>query len=143
MKISDYPKFESALSQGRPITFLCGAGLSVSLGDHAKGWVGWLKEGKACLSDVEAEELDRRFGSYSASELIDAASFLIEALRKNGNYTAYMDSTIAVSEYRIKSWRMPLLYLCAAGIILRQRTMISFWRKLPVWVIIHIICREK
>lgn len=94
MKISDYPKFESALSQGRPITFLCGAGLSVSLGDHAKGWVGWLKEGKACLSDVEAEELDRRFGSYSASELIDAASFLIEALRKNGNYTAYMDSTI-------------------------------------------------
>ena len=134
MKISDYPKFESALSQGRPITFLCGAGLSVSLGDHAKGWVGWLKEGKACLSDVEAEELDRRFGSYSASELIDAASFLIEALRKNGNYTA---------EYRIKSWRMPLLYLCAAGIILRQRTMISFWRKLPVWVIIHIICREK
>lgn len=94
MKISDYPKFESALSQGRPIIFLCGAGLSVSLGDHAKGWVGWLKEGKAYLSDVEAEELDRRFGSYSASELIDAASFLIEALRKNGNYTAYMDSTI-------------------------------------------------
>ena len=93
-KISDYPKFESALSQGRPIIFLCGAGLSVSLGDHAKGWVGWLKEGKAYLSDVEAEELDRRFGSYSASELIDAASFLIEALRKNGNYTAYMDSTI-------------------------------------------------
>ena len=45
MKISDYPKFESALSQGRPIIFLCGAGLSVSLGDHAKGWVGWLKEG--------------------------------------------------------------------------------------------------
>lgn len=44
MKISDYPKFESALSQGRPIIFLCGAGLSVSLGDHAKGWVGWLKE---------------------------------------------------------------------------------------------------
>lgn len=38
--------------------------------------------------------MDRRFGSYSASELIDAASFLIEALRKNGNYTAYMDSTI-------------------------------------------------
>ena len=37
MKISDYPKFESALSQGRPIIFLCGAGLSVSLGDHAKG----------------------------------------------------------------------------------------------------------
>ena len=105
MKISDYPKFESALSQGRPIIFLCGAGLSVSLGDHAKGWIGWLKEGKAYLSDVEAEELDRRFGSYSASELIDAASFLIEALR--------------------------------------QRTMISFWRKLPVWVIIHIICREK
>lgn len=94
MKISDYPKFESALSQGRPIIFLCGAGLSVSLGDHAKGWVGWLKEGKAYLSDVEAEELDRRFGSCSASELIDAASFLIEALRKNGNYTAYMDSTI-------------------------------------------------
>ena len=94
MKISDYPKFESALSQGRPIIFLCGAGLSVSLGDHAKGWVGWLKEGKAYLSDVEAEELDRRFGSYSASELIDAASFLIETLRKNGNYTAYMDSTI-------------------------------------------------
>lgn len=94
MKISDYPKFESALSQGRPIIFLCGAGLSVSLGDHAKGWIGWLKEGKAYLSDVEAEELDRRFGSYSASELIDAASFLIEALRKNGNYTAYMDSTI-------------------------------------------------
>lgn len=94
MKISDYPKFESALSQARPIIFLCGAGLSVSLGDHAKGWVGWLKEGKAYLSDVEAEKLDRRFGSYSASELIDAASFLIEALRKNGNYTAYMDSTI-------------------------------------------------
>ena len=89
-----HPKFESALSQGRPIIFLCGAGLSVSLGDHAKGWIGWLKEGKAYLSDVEAEELDRRFGSYSASELIDAASFLIEALRKNGNYTAYMDSTI-------------------------------------------------
>lgn len=143
MKISDYPKFESALSQGRPITFLCGAGLSVSLGDHAKGWVGWLKEGKACLSDVEAEELDRRFGSYSASELIDAASFLIEALRKNGNYTAYMDSTIGSLRVQNKSWRMPLLYLCAAGIILRQRTMISFWRKLPVWVIIHIICREK
>lgn len=94
MKISDYPKFESVLSQGRPIIFLCGAGLSVSLGDHAKGWVGWLKEGKAYLSDVEAEELDRRFGSYSASELIDAASFLIEALGKNGNYTAYMNSTI-------------------------------------------------
>ena len=135
-------KFESALSQGRPITFLCGAGLSVSLGDHAKGGLVGLRKANACLSDVEAEELDRRFGSYSASELIDAASFLIEALRKNGNYTAYMDSTIAVSEYRIKVGECLALFV-RCGIILRQRTMISFWRKLPVWVIIHIICREK
>ena len=142
MKISDYPKFESALSQGRPIIFLCGAGLSVSLGDHAKGWIGWLKEGKAYLSDVEAEELDRRFGSYSASELIDAASFLIEALRKNGNYTAYMDSTIG--SLRVQNKKLAnALALFVRWIILRQRTMISFWRKLPVWVIIHIICREK
>lgn len=41
MKISDYPKFENVLSQGLPIIFLFGAGLSVPLGDHAKGWVGW------------------------------------------------------------------------------------------------------
>ena len=112
MKISDYPKFESALSQGRPITFLCGAGLSVSLGDHAKGWVGWLKEGKACLSDVEAEELDRRFGSYSASELIDAASFLIEALRKMETIRLIWTLQLAVSEYRIKVGECPC-FICA------------------------------
>lgn len=46
MKISDYPKFESALSQGRPIIFLCGAGLSVSLGDHAKGGLVGLRKAK-------------------------------------------------------------------------------------------------
>ncbi len=78
-----------------------------------KGWVGWLKEGKAYLSDVEAEELDRRFGSYSASELIDAASFLIEALRKMETIRLIWTLRLAVSEYRIKSWRMPLLYFCA------------------------------
>lgn len=69
MKISDYPKFESALSQGRPIIFLCGAGLSVSLGDHAKGWIGWLKEGKAYLSDVEAEELDALYDIYRENQV--------------------------------------------------------------------------
>ena len=68
MKISDYPKFESALSQGRPIIFPLWCRFVCFIGDHAKGWIGWLKEGKAYLSDVEAEELDRRFGSYSASD---------------------------------------------------------------------------
>ena len=44
------------------IVYLCGAGASMSLGDHGLGWGNWILAGKKYLLLPEQYELDRRIG---------------------------------------------------------------------------------
>lgn len=115
MNIYDYPKFAEALCQNGPIVFLCGAGLSISLGDHAEGWVNWIRRSKTYMSTAEADTLEKKIGSFSASELINAASYCLSTLKTNGTYTAFMDSTIGNLALKNHSLANALALLARCG----------------------------
>lgn len=93
--ITDYPSLLSTLENPEKIVYLCGAGASMSLGEHRSSWAAWLGAGKTYLTSKEQHEFDTIIGSWTAKELIDAASYLLEHLKANGNYVSFMDSTIS------------------------------------------------
>lgn len=60
--ISEYPQLLNAVLSCQKIVYLCGAGASMSLGDHGLGWGNWILAGKKYLLLPEQYELDRRIG---------------------------------------------------------------------------------
>lgn len=66
----------------------------MSLGGHGLSWSNWIMAGKNSLNPDDRKELERRIGSWSAGELIDAVTFLLEKLKLSNCYTAFMDKTI-------------------------------------------------
>ena len=92
--ISAYPRLQKALETNQKIVYLCGAGASMSLGEHRLSWTNWILAGKGFLSPPECDELDRRIGAWSTDELIDAATFLLERLKAVGAYDTFMERTI-------------------------------------------------
>ena len=66
----------------------------MSLGNHTLSWPKWILCGRDFLSDEDSLELERRVGDWSADELIDAVTFLLERLKAAGTYEKYMEKTI-------------------------------------------------
>ena len=93
-RIEDFPLLSKALETKQKIVYLCGAGASVSLGAHELSWIKWILAGKDFLPSDDGAELDRRIGSRSSDELINAATYLLERLRSKGAYESFMDNTI-------------------------------------------------
>ena len=81
INIMDYPQLIKALETKQRIIYLCGAGASMSLGEHRLSWTNWIKKKKDYLSFSDCAELDRRIGSWSSDELINAATFLLKRLK--------------------------------------------------------------
>lgn len=92
--VTNYPQLLKALATDQRIVYLCGAGTSMSLANHRLSWPKWILAGKDYLSDSDKEELDRRIGTWTADELIDAATFLLERLKAVGSYETFMTGTV-------------------------------------------------
>lgn len=93
--VEHYPQLLSAVTQSEKIVYLCGAGASMSLGEHQLSWTKWLLAGKSYLTETEQAELEQRIGNWTTAELIDAATYLLAGLKATGNYHDFMDRTIA------------------------------------------------
>lgn len=92
--ISEYPQLLNAVLSCQKIVYLCGAGASMSLGDHGLGWANWILAGKRYLTLPGQNELDRRIGTWTSEELIDAVTYLFNQLKASGSYEAFMNQTI-------------------------------------------------
>jgi NAD-dependent SIR2 family protein deacetylase len=90
MRITDYPQLTNVLKDSASITYLCGAGLSMSLGEHNKSWWHWLQAGKSYLNTDDQKKFDLRIGSGSAEEMIAAAGFLLGKLKNASTYDEFM-----------------------------------------------------
>lgn len=95
-QVKDYPSLCEAVAQNHRIVYLCGAGASMSLGDHRLSWVNWILAGKNYLLPDEQDELNKRIGSYTSEELIGAATYLLERLKSSSAYQPFMENTIGM-----------------------------------------------
>ena len=59
MNITDYPQLLQILEGDQKIVYLCGAGVSMALGNHRTGWGAWLQNGTSYLSDAEKTEFQK------------------------------------------------------------------------------------
>ena len=89
-----YPNLQQILRYQKKIVYLCGAGASMTLGAHQNSWQAWLLAGRGRLAPKPQKGFDARVGTSSTHELIEAASFLLNELKKDGSYLAFMDETI-------------------------------------------------
>lgn len=108
-------RLAEALAADSKIVYLCGAGASMSLGNHRLSWANWLISGKDYLSPADRSEFERRIGSWSANELIDAATFLLDKLKGGGKYEAFMDATIGSLHPQNKEFEQALRGIWRAG----------------------------
>lgn len=106
MNITDYPQLLQVLEENQKIVYLCGAGVSMALGEHRTSWGTWLQNGKRYLNNAEKAAFDRIIGSWTADSMIDAAGFLLDALKRQGTYHDYMRASFS-------------------GLTVRQETMAS------------------
>lgn len=92
--VANYPQLLKIVATDQKIVYLCGAGASMSLAKHRLGWPNWILAGKDYLSDPDKGELDKRIGSWSTNELIDAVTFLLDKLKSTGSYEIFMANTV-------------------------------------------------
>lgn len=92
--VSDYPVLQQVLKSYEKIVYLCGAGASMSLGQHRNSWGVWLRTGRNRLLPAQQVDFDALAGSSSTHELIAAASYLLRHLKAAGAYVDFMDETI-------------------------------------------------
>lgn len=93
-RVIDYPGLKEILEGERRIVYLCGAGASMSLGNHKLNWENWLLAGKGYLPEDVREVFAKKAESKSSHEMIEAASMLLGSLKANGYYDDFMGSTI-------------------------------------------------
>lgn len=113
--VEDYPQLLKILETDQKIVYLCGTGVSMSLGTHGLSWSNWIIAGKDYLSANDQAELDKKIGSGKADELIDAATFLLEKLKANGSYTSFMTGTIGSLHPVNQSFKAALQKVWRAG----------------------------
>lgn len=90
-KDKEYPQLLNAIHSAEKIVYLCGAGASMSIGSHRLSWTNWIAEGRKYLTIPEQNELNLKIGSWTAEELIDAATFLLGKLKSSGAYQTFMN----------------------------------------------------
>lgn len=66
----------------------------MSLANHRLSWPNWILAGKNFLDVTDQLELDRRIGTWTTDELIDAVTFLLKRLKAVGSYHTFMASTV-------------------------------------------------
>ena len=91
-----YPNLQQILKYQKKLVYLCGAGVSMTLGAHQNSWQAWLLAGRDRLAPELQKDFDVRVGTSSTHELIEAASFLLNELKKDGSYSAFMNETIGL-----------------------------------------------
>ena len=92
--VSTYPQLLNTLITSPRIVYLCGAGASMSLGEHGLSWPRWILAGKDYLSSAEQDVLEAKVGNWTTDELIDAATWLLDRTKSAGAYKAFMEQTI-------------------------------------------------
>ena len=92
--VSTYPQLLNTLITSPRIVYLCGAGASMSLGEHGLSWPRWILAGKDYLSSAEQDVLEAKVGNWTTDELIDAATWLLDCTKSAGAYKAFMEQTI-------------------------------------------------
>lgn len=92
--VANYPHLLRTLATAQKIVYLCGAGASMSLANHRLSWPNWILAGKNFLDVTDQLELDRRIGTWTTDELIDAVTFLLKRLKAVGSYHTFMASTV-------------------------------------------------
>ena len=92
--VSTYPQLLNTLITSPRIVYLCGAGASMSLGEHGLSWPRWILAGKDYLSSAEQDVLESKVGNWTTDELIDAATWLLDRTKSAGAYKAFMEQTI-------------------------------------------------
>ena len=78
---ASYPQLMEVLASKQKIVYLCGAGASMALCNHNITWANWILAGKSYLDASKQIELEKKLGSWSSDELINAATFLLEQLK--------------------------------------------------------------
>lgn len=94
MLISEYSEFAELLRSDKRIVFLCGAGLSMSLGCHGLSWSRWLSQGCNYLQTATAKNLSEMLLDTTSTGLIQAASFCLSSLKSEDRYIDFMDATV-------------------------------------------------
>ncbi len=115
MSVTDYPQLAETLVKNKKIVYLCGAGASMSLGNHGLSWANWILAGKDYLTVPDRAELDKRIGSWTSEELIGAVTFLLEKLKSNKLYERFMDNTIGSLRPSNKCFETALQNVLRAG----------------------------
>lgn len=94
MNLVAYPQLQSVLKQNKNIVYLCGAGLSMALGEHKYSWYNWIDAGRKYLSTEESEGLHTLLNSKEENALIRAAGYVLSKTKVNGTYNDYMNATV-------------------------------------------------
>ena len=92
--ITNYPQLLKILATNQKIVYLCGAGASMSLGDHKLSWSNWIHAGRNYLSDFDKVQLDNKIGQETTDDLISSITVLLNRLKVSGLYSDFMASTI-------------------------------------------------
>lgn len=92
--VTDYQQLYSTILGDEKVVYLCGAGVSMSLGNHNLNWSNWILAGKDFLGIEDQKKFETKLGMCSANELINAATFLLQKLKSDGTYVSFMDKTI-------------------------------------------------
>ena len=82
------------ISTSKRITYLCGAGFSMAIGEHTCSWKNWINEGLKYLNSTQKEKISSLLALNDAESLINAAGLLIEELNIVEKYAEFMNSTI-------------------------------------------------
>ncbi|WP_026659996.1 hypothetical protein [Butyrivibrio sp. AC2005] len=114
-KVSNYPKLMQTLTSEQKLIYLCGAGASMSLAEHRLSWPSWILAGKSYQTISEQDELDKLIGTWSADDLIDAVTYLLEKLKTTGSYEDYMNKTVGSLHPVNKSFIEALRKIWRAG----------------------------
>ena len=115
---ADYPQLLRSLAADQRIVYLCGAGASMSLAHHKLSWPNWILAGKRYLDTADQIELDRRIGSRTTEELINAVTYLLEKLKFIGLYESFMADTVGSLHPVNDSFKETLRKIWRAGDLL-------------------------
>lgn len=113
--IAHFPQLVDILETDEKLVYLCGAGASMSLGDHHTNWPGWILSGNDYLAPMEQQELKRKAGTWSTTELISAATYLLERLKATDQYRLFMDNTIGSLHPKNREFETALRRIWRAG----------------------------
>ena len=95
--VEHYPQLLSAVTQSEKIVYLCGAGASMSLGEHQLSWTRWLLAGKSYLTETEQHNLLNSISYNDATPSLPQAIRLKE-FSKEGKLSAEVIEAILDEE---------------------------------------------